>query len=39
MIDGVHPVVCEYVIEPDKGLSPWKYVTVHESEIVWGGVQ
>lgn len=39
LIDGVHPVVCEYVIEPDKGLSPWKYVTVHESEIVWGGVQ
>ncbi len=39
LIDGVHPVVCEYVIEPDKGLSPWKYVTVHESDIVWGGVQ
>lgn len=39
LIDGVHPIVCEYIIEPDKGLSPWSYVTVHESDIVWGSVQ
>ena len=38
-VDGQHPVVCEYIIEPDQGLSPWKYVTVHEDSIVWGGVQ
>ena len=38
-VDGVHPVVCEYICEPLEGQTPWKYVTVHESDVVWGAIQ
>lgn len=38
-IDGAHPVVVEYVVEPDAGQGqPWKYHTVYEGDIVWSKV-
>lgn len=38
-IDGKHPVVVEYVVEPDAGQSSLKYHTIHESDVVWLAVR
>lgn len=34
-VDGIHPVVCEFVVEVENGDTNLKYQTVDESDVVW----
>ena len=34
-VDGVHPVVCEFVVEVESGGTNLRFQTVDESDVVW----